>query len=63
MPEIRRIELGGLEMQHPVVLRNKVQVAPGAGDSRKFRDNALGIGNRVQYVAAHGEVETAVGGS
>src|SRR5271169_6417860 len=39
-----------------------MQVAAGFGDACKFRDDAIGMRDRMQHVTAYGEIEGAVGG-
>ena len=60
MPEIPRLERAALEVQHAVVLGNHVQVATSSRHARKLGEHAVGVRNRLNDVAAHGEVEAAV---
>jgi hypothetical protein len=60
MPEIARIQRAALEMQHPVVLGNQMQVTSRAGNARQFGDHAIGVRNGVHYVTAYGEIKAAI---
>src|SRR5580700_3123994 len=62
MPKVPWIESRTLEVQHAVVFRNDVQIPAPARDTDEFGDHAVCMGNGMKHVAAHGEIEGAVGG-
>ncbi len=62
MPEIAGIERAALEVQHPVVLGNQMQVASRAGHAHQLGYHAIGMRNGVDYVTAHREIEAAIRG-
>src|SRR4029077_10449299 len=61
MPKVQRIKGRALEMQHAVVFGNQVQISSPACDAGKFGDHAVGVWNGMKHVAAHSEIEAAVG--
>jgi hypothetical protein len=63
MPEFPRVELATLEVQHPVVLGNEVQISSRSRDPRQLSQHAVRMRNGVGYVAAHRQVKTIIGKS
>ena len=62
VPEIARVEFAAtLEVQHPIILGEDVQVASGPRDANELADDPFGVGNGVKHVTANREVESAVG--
>src|SRR5262249_36236779 len=61
MPEVARVERAALEVQHPVVLGDDVQVATLPSYSHELGHDALRIRDRMDDMAAHREIEARIG--
>jgi hypothetical protein len=62
MPKISRIKRAALKVEHAVILWNEVQVTSATRNPRKLGDHAVWVRDRMNHVAANGEVETTISG-
>ena len=60
VPKLARIMGTSLEVKHPVILGDYVQVASLAGDAGQLGKYAIGIRNGMKNVTANREIEAAI---
>ena len=59
-PEVIGVEPPRLEMDHQIVFDDQVQPAAAPRDAGELANDAVGMGNRLQHVPAHDQVERSV---